>query len=129
MSTTIEQNHRTTHKQKLLAALAMHTGSLERTRHFTRRFVYTPGVDHLAREARAYWLIDLIASHCRNPKIVSEEFQVWTLTLHANRSATLSVTDGNNGELLRREIHRTDFPLDDITLYLTDGTLLLPSEY
>jgi len=118
-----------TEKDRITSELAMHIGSLERTRHYTRRFVYTPGVEHLASVARAYWLIDLIASLCRNPNLAGEEFQVWKLSVHEDRSATLVVTDGNDHELKRREIHRTDFPLDEISLYLTDDTLLLPSEY
>jgi len=37
--------------------------------------------------------------------------------------------DGNGNELLRQAIPYTDFPLDEITLYLTERTLLLPGEY
>ena len=109
--------------------LSMHSGSLERYRHWTRRFIYTPGIRHLAERAGAYWLIDLIASRCRHPKLAAEEFQVWKLTVHADRSATLSVEDGNEHELVKYTIHTTDFPLAEIRLYLIDGVLLLPSEY
>jgi hypothetical protein len=118
-----------TKKEQIIGELATYNGSLERIRHYTRRFVYTPGVEHLARIAQAYWLIDLIASLCQNPKLTGEEFLTWTLAVHENRSATMGVTDGNGRGLLDRQIHYTDFPLDEITLFLTDGTLLLPSEY
>ena len=109
--------------------LAMHIGSEERIRHWTRQFLYTPGVQHLAQRAAAYWLIDLIASHCRNPQLVGEGFQLWKLQVRADRTATLSVEDGNERELLTCSIHATDFPLAEITLYLTEGVLLLPGEY
>ena len=44
-------------------ALAQHSGSLERFRHWTRRIIYTPGVEDMAKICNAYWLIDLVASH------------------------------------------------------------------
>lgn len=116
-------------KRKLQNELALHIGSLERFRHWTRRFIYTPGVQHLAQAAEAYWLLDSIASLCRNPNLRDAEFQVWTLTVNPNRSAALIVTDGDEIELLRHTILYTDFPLDQINLYLIDGTLLLPGEY
>ena len=116
-------------KRQLLSELSMHIGSLERVRHWTRRFIYTPGVVHLAQAAGAYWLLDAIASVCRNPNLRDAAFQVWTLTVNSSRSAVLTVTDGDEIELLRHAILYTDFPLDQFTLYLIDGTLLLPSEY
>lgn len=116
-------------KTAIERALAMHTGSLERTRHWTRRFIYTPGVEDMAETCRAYWLIDLIASFCRNRRLIGEPFQVWTLSVQTDHSATLSAGDGNAHELFSRGIHRTDFPLDEIKLYLDQGTLMLPGEY
>jgi hypothetical protein len=71
---------------------------------WTRRFIYTPGIQHLADRAGAYWLIDLIASRCHDPKLAGQKFQVWKLIVHADRSATLSVTDGNEHELLKCEV-------------------------
>ena len=109
--------------------LSMHIGSLERYRHWTRRFIYTPGVQALAERAGAFWLIDLIASHFRKPKVTGSEFQVWKLTVHTDRSATLAVDDGSDRQLFKCGIHRMDFPLAEITVYLTEGALLLPSEY
>ena len=114
---------------QLEAELSMFIGAEEWFRHFTRRINYTPGVRHLAIRAGAYWLIDLIASRCRSPKLAGADFQVWRLTVRADRSATLSVTDGNENKLLTCGIHMTDFPLSGISLYLIDGVLLLPSEY
>lgn len=116
-------------KAAIERALAMHSGSLERVRHWTRRFIYTPGVANMAQICRAYWLIDLVASFCRNPNLVGEEFQVWLLTVHADRSASLCVTDGNERTLLTRTIHATDFPLEAMKFYLDQGTLMLPGEY
>jgi hypothetical protein len=49
-------------RNSLLASLAIHTGSETVFRHWTRRLVYTEGVQDLANQAKAYWLIDLVAS-------------------------------------------------------------------
>jgi hypothetical protein len=116
-------------KAKLLASLAMHTGSESVFRHWTRRLVYTEGVQHLAEQAGAYWLIDLIASWTLEPKMRDEEFVVWKLSVNADHTALAVAEDGNGNELARQEIEYSDFPLEEISLYLTDNTLLLPSEY
>jgi hypothetical protein len=44
-------------------------------------------------------------------------------------SATLTSDDGNGKIVYRQELDYTDFPLPEITLYFTDSTILLPSEY
>jgi hypothetical protein len=115
--------------EDLLRELAHFTGDLERYRHWTGRPIYTPGVRHLAERAGAYWLIDLISSWIDHETLKGEDFIVWTLTVNADRGARAIAEDGNGRELVRQEIAFTDFPLDEIALYLTDGTLLLPGEY
>ena len=61
-------------KAELESGLAMHTGSTRWFRHWTRRLVYTEGVQYLAEKASAYWLIDLVASWCPHPSLRNEEF-------------------------------------------------------
>jgi hypothetical protein len=129
-----KEKHMPATQQKLTAqqieqVLANHIGSLERYRHWTGRFIYTPGVHDLAELAGAYWLIDLVASYCIDPRILGEEFVVWKLTVRPDHTATAQAEDGNDRVLLSQEIPATDFPLKQISLYLTDGVLLLPSEY
>jgi hypothetical protein len=114
---------------RLLASLAMHTGSECVYRHWSRQPVYTEGVQDLADQAGAYWLIDLVASWMLDPKIQAEAFVVWKLTVRPDHTAVAVAEDGNDHELVRQEIEYTDFPLDEISLYLTNGTLLLPNEY
>jgi hypothetical protein len=116
-------------RQKLLDGLAQQIGSEAEFRHWTRCLVYTEGVQFLAEQAGAYWLIDLIASWCVDPRIQANEFVHWKLTVNADRTAIALADDGNGNEILRQDIPFTDFPLDEITLFLTDRTLLLPSEY
>jgi hypothetical protein len=54
---------------------------------------------------------------------------VWKLTVKDDRSATLTCEDGNGEKVFRKKIDVTDFPLPDITLWFTDRTIFLPSEY
>ena len=40
-----------------------------------------------------------------------------------------TATDGMDHELAAQAIPFTDFPLEEVSLWLVDGTLMLPSEY
>ena len=83
-----------------------------------RNFVLTDGAKYIAEACGAYWLMDAIASHVdayRNDHFVVAKFVKaddpnWLLT-----------------------IEFTDFPLDEITLYVIKQddlwVVLLPSEY
>jgi hypothetical protein len=113
------------------AALAHFTGSDNFYRHgLNRRIVYTEGAAYVAESAGAYWLLDEIAIAAGHDKRVQrEEFQVWKLEVHADKSATLSCEDGNDNVVFRKSIEFTDFPAAQITLWQVGGTILLPSEY
>jgi len=100
----------------------------------------TDGAKFLADNAGAYWLMEAIASHQKGIRNTGKDasFQVWTLTVHADRSCSLGCDDGNGHKLASQEIPYTDFPLSTIKLYAiyegdpapsTDLILLLPSEY
>lgn len=100
-----------------------------------RNFVLTDGAKYLADAAGAYWLMDAIASHFssyRNEGFVVAKFMSivggWELNL----------TDGNENRLATQKIEYSDFPLDEITLYVIPQemehgsklwVILLPSEY
>jgi hypothetical protein len=43
--------------------------------------------------------------------------------------ATLTCDDGNGNAVYSKRIPFTDFPLDEISLYYCNKTILLPSEY
>ena len=43
--------------------------------------------------------------------------------------AIIEYSDGNDKILETHKYHFTDFPLDNIRLFFTDSTLMLPSEY
>jgi hypothetical protein len=100
-----------------------------------KRFLLTDGAKHLAEKAKAYWLMDAIASHQTNKSVAAEEFQFWKLTVGEKREAVLICTDGNDHELVRQDIPFTNFPLNSISLYaaldecLGGLVVMLTSEY
>jgi len=109
-----------------LSELNNFTGTEKYYKHWTGILVYTDGVQYLAKEGGAYWLIDAIASYRRR-----EHFQLWELKVNTEtKEAVLTMReDSDTPVLVKQEIGFTDFPLSKIKLYLIDGVLLLPSEY
>ena len=127
----------------LRTELAQFTGSTQWFRHaFNRAVIYTEGMQYLAEEGEAHWLIDAIASH-----IGSDEFRraadldsrvglmhFWKLAVNPDHTATLkAVADSGEQPFIMQEIEFTDIPLDVIDVWAKNDaglwTLLLPSEY
>jgi hypothetical protein len=129
----------------LEADLQDFTGTLSYYQTSIPRIYSTDGVQYLAEHAKAYWLIDAIASHQFNSAVRAEGFQVWTLHVGSTQEhpmpqsikAILICDDGNGRELTRQNIPYTDFPLPQIKLYCCDGDIggksakiiMLPTEY
>jgi hypothetical protein len=88
------------------------------------------GAKYVADQAWAYWLFDEIAIiQPHDAGVAVEEFQVWKLAVNADQSAVLTCDDGNGRVVFTKRLEYTDFPLDGVTLYFTNNTNLLPSEY
>jgi len=98
----------------------------------TRKFACTDGVTYLADRAQAFWLIDAIASY-QTPTFLKDptlqKFQAWKLRVNPTRTATLVCERDIDDVVVTQAIPFTDFPLEDITLYLVKRVLMLPSEY
>lgn len=110
--------------------LAQFTGSACWYRHpLYPSITYTDGAQYVAEAGGAYWLLDAIVSHQHEPRVRSREFQVWTLRVAQDRSAVLTWEDGDHGVLASQAIAFTDFPLPEITLWLQNDVIFLPSEY
>lgn len=105
------------------------TGSETIYKHTLSRGTYTEGVRHVAQELGAYWLLDYIFSVQFSTEVLGQDFQVWKLRTDDESGASLMLEDGNSNELKRFEITYTDFPLKEITFWLVNNILLLPSEY
>jgi hypothetical protein len=113
------------------AELAQFSGSEQWHRHgLVRSILFTDGAKYVADKAGAYWLLDEIALAQRFEKsVAAEEFQLWKLTVKPDHTAMLACEDGNGAAVLSKAIPFTDFPLDEIKFYVTNNTILLPSEY
>lgn len=124
--------------------LSLFTGDLERFRHpIKRQVIYTPGVQHLAQEAEAYWLIDAIASWIGSHPFVQaikqderlETVHFWRLEVDSENSSGVltAVSDKGKAPFITQRIPFTNFPLPAIDIWCGfDGrhwTLYLPSEH
>lgn len=119
-----------THQTLTKSDLAQFTGSEQWFCHgLARKVLYTEGAQYVAENGGAYWLIDEIAFNQAVPIVAAQEFQVWLLTVYADKSATLICDDGNGEAVFTKCIEYTNFPLPDIRLYFVNNTILLPSEY
>jgi len=90
--------------------------------------IITDGVLALADAGGCYWFLDIIGNYQTDERL-DPDFQVGKLEVnHADSSAVVS---GYNDAtlIITQEIPFTDFPLDEVKLYLIDGIILLPSEY
>lgn len=112
------------------ADLKQFSGSEYWYRHsMVRSILFTDGAKYVAETGGAYWLLDEIAfAQKSKKKVAAEEFQLWRLTVKDN-AATLVCEDGNGRKILSKRIPFTDFPLDEISFYFINNTILLPSEY
>ena len=88
----------------------------------------TDGVAYVAEKGKAFWLMDAIASYQTRALVEAYPFQVWKLTVEGTKGV-LVMEDQDGHAVKRQNIPYTDFPLKEITLYLTNNVLLLPSEY
>ena len=104
-----------------------------------KNLLYTDGVQYVAEEGKAYWLIDIVASVTSCFVVDSDDFTTWTLTkdkekaynkeLDTQCDAVVICDDGNGKELYKQYKEYTEFPLDNLEMFLIQGVLMLASEY
>lgn len=102
-------------------------------------FVGTDGTKFLAENAGCYWLMDAICSH--QPKAMRDsmlrDFQVWKFKKDGKGGGVLTCERDTDDVAFRQAIQYTDFPLDEIKLYVCPGEVqgrpvqvcMLTSEY
>ncbi len=100
--------------------LAHFTGSESIYRHWMSKSAFmTEGCMYLAENGNCLWLFDIIVSHQSNPRVRREPFQAWKLVVNEDRSAVVSVTDGNRKKpILEQLVPFTDFMLKEITIWM-----------
>jgi hypothetical protein len=113
------------------ADLEQFTGSEHWYRHgLNPTVLFTDGAKYVADTAGAYWLLDKIALiQPYNKRVAAEAFQVWTLTVRPDQTATLTCDDGNSNVVHTEELTYTNFPIESITLYFANNVIYLPSEH
>ncbi len=90
--------------------------------------LYTDGVQYISLNGLS-WLVTDICSYQVKSEVKNLDFQSWTLKVNTDKTAVLTLTDGNNNKLLEQKYSYTDCPIDEIKLYLIDNVLMLVSEY
>ena len=104
-----------------------HFNCTEHYYNYNLGFLLTDGTKELATQFECYWLFDIIVSY--RMKLHKENFQVWSLKKHANNTAMVICTDGNDKTLIEQYISFTDFKADEATVWVEDNIILLPSEH
>ena len=117
-----------------LSELSSFIGSESFYRRCLGRLLYTDGVQYLAENAGAYWLIDVVASYQHKRRVAREPFQLWRLTVDDNHRAIVTMrADSDQKPIVTQRIEYSDFPLPEIELYACDTgqgvPLMLKSEY
>ena len=110
------------------ADLRQFTGTEHYYRHSLNRSVlFTDGAKYLADTAEAGWLLDDIAlAQLFVKRLAREPFQTGKLSV---RPATLTCEDGSFNLLHSRPYTYTDFPLDEVVIWFSNGVIYLPSEH
>lgn len=112
-------------------ALNLFTGTENYYKNPYINFKYTDGVKYLADNGCS-WILDVINSYTHDKRLRGQNFQSWTLKVDGTKGV-ITCDDGNNNILLTQKIPFTDFysktQLNEVSLWLIDGVLILPSEY
>lgn len=91
----------------------------------------TDGVKAMAELCQAYWLLDIIASY--QSKCLKDaslrDYQFWTLKKTGKNSAIVICERDSDDVFLTQKIEYTDFPLDEMKIWVENGVVLLPSEH
>lgn len=122
------QNERMTPEQ-IREQLAQCSGTESHYHHFSG-LLYTDGIKLMAELCGAYWLIDVIASlqlRCRRDPML-RDMQFWFL--RKVEDGWELVCERDEGDIaFKQRIDFSDFPLNEIQIWVQDDVMLLPSEY
>ena len=88
----------------------------------------TDGIKFLMENGASWLVTDIIGWQC-DSKVKGKSFQIWRLEVKDNKGVLTMREDSNMPVVIRKEYSYTDFPLDEIEIWVVDGIMLLPSEY
>jgi hypothetical protein len=117
-------------KQALLDYLSKHRIINDKYRYSNiRSFPFvTEGVLGFAELAECFWLLDIIGSYQKNPNL-NKTFQGWSLQVDLQNKTAVVYGCNDTEVIITQEIEYTNFPLEEINLFLYKGLLMLPLEH
>lgn len=89
---------------------------------------YTDGVYYISQNGYSWLVTDCIAVIKTNSKISREAFLSIKLKVNEDKTAVMTIDDGNNNILYTQEYNYTDAKRD-LNLYFMNDVLMLNSEY
>lgn len=91
----------------------------------------TDGCNFIREQCKAFWLFDAILSYQCHSSVKSLSFQIWRLVqMKGDMSWELMCYEDIHLEpIITQKIEYSDFPLEEIKIWVIDGVALLPSEY
>jgi hypothetical protein len=120
-------------KQELQLGLGQFTTIDGWYHHCLNQYVFTDGVKWLCDHTQCSGLLTAIAYCQFRIKLQHrslEPFQIWHLQCAADGSGVLTCqAPGTSTVIITRPLNAMDSVLDDLTLWLVNGMLLLPNEY
>jgi len=100
------------------------------TEHYYKEYmglIITDGVKHLEEIAKCGWLVS-DAAVILKMELKAEPFVVLKIKV-ADKKAVINYEDGNNKKLRTQKYQWTDFPEGELSLYYSNGVMMLTSEY
>lgn len=92
-------------------------------------FCYTEGVDNLAEQNDAYWLLDFIFQEQQRDKFKKLDFQAWRIFTLIDTYIHIRVEDFDLNIINEYRIDKKGFPVGEFVLPFFENTLWLPNEY
>jgi hypothetical protein len=90
---------------------------------------YTQGVKFLRDNGMNWFVSDLLVILRMKAKVASQAFVAIKLIKDKKGGATVRYEDGDNGKLFSQKYDLIDSNACEVTLFYTDGVLMLSSEY
>jgi len=89
--------------------------------------VHTDGVEAFCDQAHAYWFLDIASTEIQ--ELLDREYFLGIKLIVIDGQAQIQVTDGDENEMLVKDIAFTDCPNGVYEFFMTDNVLMLTSEY
>lgn len=120
-------------RQELQLGLSQFTAIDGWYHHCLHQFVFSDGVKWLCDRTQCGGLLTAIAYYQFRIRLQYhslEPFQIWHLQCDADGSGVLTCKAPGTGSItIHKELDSVDSTLDNLTLWLINGMLLLPNEY